>query len=902
MALPALLGAGLKSMGGGLVKGAAKGAATNFIKGKKTKVKPEAVKGEAEKKPGALAIRPKTSMIPAGAIVPAPIQEPTSSEPAGEKTEQDTILIIKEKVIQIQNILKGTLAADKARSKAERRGLETQKRKKQETGLEKAVPNKDKKAGKKFNVPGKGLLSGVFDFFKNLFLGWLLIKLVQIKLPGGKTLISFIGGGINFIVDLVLGILDAAGTFLAKGMEMYNATKEWLGDNLGEGAESAFEGFMSNLNKAFNLILIVGMLTASFNPLEGLTDLIKGQKKTKIDPKTGKPKLNPGEGVDPKSGKTRTVKPTEIVEPDGKIRPKTAPETKLSNMGLADNQIDEYNKARQGGANAQQALEQAKKIDPVKPKQFGGFLGFLDDVGKKTQQATDFLGKKTLEGATFVGGKVVDTAKFVDSKLGISKGFSNLGKSLTEKYKSATAGLGKLVDGAKRLAVEKIIEPLKPFIEPVAKKIQSVADNVFKFLAKTPIIQKLLEAFAKQGGAKVGLRELGSKIMDKLGSKVLPVVGGFVNLAFGYDRLAGGDTFGALIEMMAGVADIASIFPPLAPLGVLSTALDGYMFVRDMGPALLGENFDLKAGEDAIFNKAGLGDIKSKIDGFASKLPDLGTIVAMIKGEDVKQKSPEEIAAAKKAEGNTPPATPGATTSGNTGGSVKTGDLDPNSGASNVSGEAGKFIEQNLESAAVAADGYGDYNRITEHPDFGGVRGSHASGSYHYSGRAIDIGAFTNEQAPIVDVINQFNEKKGVQPAELITGASFPGTTMVDPGGHGDHVHLAYGLGGLVKGITHAMLGEKGKEFVVDNDSYTAIEGEFPGIFDAINRAKGDGAVQALMAYTDYEKPLEPQMQMVGTESAPGYAAANSGSSDSSFMAPPPSGGSSSKDILYKFG
>ena len=50
---------------------------------------------------------------------------------------------------------------------------------------------------------------------------------------------------------------------------------------------------------------------------------------------------------------------------------------------------------------------------------------------------------------------------------------------------------------------------------------------------------------------------------------------------------------------------------------------------------------------------------------------------------------------------------------------------------------------------------------------------------------------------------------------------------MVDPGGHGDHVHLAYGLGGLVKGITHAMLGEKGKEYVVDNDSYTAIEGAF---------------------------------------------------------------------------
>jgi hypothetical protein len=98
------------------------------------------------------------------------------------------------------------------------------------------------------------------------------------------------------------------------------------------------------------------------------------------------------------------------------------------------------------------------------------------------------------------------------------------------------------------------------------------------------------------------------------------------------------------------------------------------------------------------------------------------------------------------------------------------------------------------------------------------------------------------------------------------------------------------------------MLGEKGEEFVVDNDSYTAIEGAFPGIFDAINRAKGPGAIEALMAYTDYEKPPEPQMQTPGSQSAPGYAAADSGSSDSSFMKPRGGGGDSSKDILYKFG
>ena len=910
MALPALLGAGLKSMGGGLVKGAAKGAATNFIKGKKTKVKPHAIKDakgekQEEVKSGGLAIRPKTTLIPSSAIVPAPIQEPTSSGP-GEKTEQDTILIIKEKVIEINKILKGTLAADKARSKSERTGLEKQKRKKQETGLEKLTPNKDKKAGKKFNVPGKGLLSGIFDFFKNIFLGAFLIQLTTIKLPGGQSLLGFIGGSVTFIVDLVLGILDAAGTFLAVGQDMYDATEGFLKDKFGDGAAETFNGFMSNLNKVFNLIGIIGLLSAAFNPFEGLKDLVEGRKPTQIDPKTGKPKLKPGEGVDA-DGKTRRIKADEIVQPDGKIRAKTKLEKTLQQtQGLADNQIDAFKAAKQAGVATPDALNTARKVTAIKPPaKPGGFLGFLDDVGKKTTQATDFLGKQVVGAAKATGGAIVSGAKAIDNLTGnvASKAFSNAGKAISEKYKSVTSGLGNLIDAGKKLAVENLIKPLKPVIEPIAKTLQGFSDSIFKNLAKLPIVQKLLQAFAKKGGVKVGLKELGSKILEKLGSKVLPVVGGFVNLAFGYDRLAKGDSFGALIEMMAGVADIASIFPGLQPLGVLSTALDGYMFVRDMGPALLGDSFDIKAGEDAIFNKVGLGGIKGQIDAFASKLPDLGTIVAMIKGEDVKQKSPEEIAKAKAAEGNNPSSSSQAH-SPDLSGSVKTGDLDPNSGASNVSGEAGKFIEQNLDSAAVASDGYGDYNAITEHPDFGGVRGRHADGSYHYSNRAIDIGAFTNEQAPIVDVINQFNQKKGIQPAELITGASFPGTTMVDPGGHGDHVHLAYGLGGLVKGITHAMLGEKGEEFVIDNDSYTAIESAFPGIFDIINKEKGKGAVEALMAYTDYEKPEQQMAPTASGGSDSGYSSGgqDSSMSDMSFSSSSSGSGSSGREILYKFG
>ena len=51
---------------------------------------------------------------------------------------------------------------------------------------------------------------------------------------------------------------------------------------------------------------------------------------------------------------------------------------------------------------------------------------------------------------------------------------------------------------------------------------------------------------------------------------------------------------------------------------------------------------------------------------------------------------------------------------------------------------------------------------------------------------------------------------------------------MVAMTGHGD---LAYAKGGFTKAMAHrAILGEEGKEFVLDADSTAAIEGAFPGL------------------------------------------------------------------------
>ena len=171
------------------------------------------------------------------------------------------------------------------------------------------------------------------------------------------------------------------------------------------------------------------------------------------------------------------------------------------------------------------------------------------------------------------------------------------------------------------------------------------------------------------------------------------------------------------------------------------------------------------------------------------------------------------------------------------------------SAGSKIAGELGRYIKQKLKQGP-------DFQAVTEHPEHGGVGppGSHAPGSYHFSGRAIDVGAYAHEQPKILRVISEFNKLKGVKPVELLKAG--------DPG-HSDHVHVAYEKGGKTRGVPHfAMLGEKGVEFVIDADSTAALEGTYPGFLDALNKAKYKDAIRVLQSYTNYEQP-EPEIVYV---------------------------------------
>ena len=170
---------------------------------------------------------------------------------------------------------------------------------------------------------------------------------------------------------------------------------------------------------------------------------------------------------------------------------------------------------------------------------------------------------------------------------------------------------------------------------------------------------------------------------------------------------------------------------------------------------------------------------------------------------------------------------------------------------SKIAGELGRFIKQKLRQGP-------DFQAVTEHPEHGGVGGpgSHASGSLHFSGRAIDIGAYHSShkssggkdgQGPILNVVAEFNKLKEVKPVELIHGKT-------DSRGHGDHVHVAYKEGGPVNKTDYALTHPG--EYVVDADSVKLFGIQF---YDIINKVEmvsqrknaSDSLISILSQYTE---------------------------------------------------
>ena len=257
-----------KKLATGMVKGKAKKIATDKLlnRKKKKEVKRPSLDeliaeirggGDEPSKGGELMVRPTTSLVPNPT---GGIQKHTGNE--GEYGSiEDNLIRIKSKTISIDQVLKGTLAAQKAR-KADQRKSEEQAA---AAGAESKLEGK----GKKKKGPGlKRLMPKVAisawerlkNFFTNIVFGYVAIQL----LPLLPTLLRFVKGLSDFIgwvTDIGLGLLTGLTTLIDWGYKLYDMGMGLVKNLVGEeGAEKLgeFMGVIKDLFTGFLVWKIIG--------------------------------------------------------------------------------------------------------------------------------------------------------------------------------------------------------------------------------------------------------------------------------------------------------------------------------------------------------------------------------------------------------------------------------------------------------------------------------------------------------------------------------------------------------------------------------------------------------------------------------------------------------------------
>jgi len=421
-------------------------------------------------KGGSLAVRPKTNL--------APIKKQSSSLAKVGGKQEDPMLVIKTKVIKIEDLLKGTLAAEKKAADEKRKQQEQEDRSKQEDEVE--AP-KTKGKGIKLPIPGKikSFWGNIKKYIGTVLFGWLALKLLPL-IPKLMPIVKMLAVTADFIINWGGKILSGLVTFIDWGYKAVEGTRKFIENKFGEDAAEKFDSFMGTINKVLNLVIALGMGAAAMG---GGKKPPKGPKQPKRGPKN---KLKRAQKkikrfTDPKrADKLKRVKNIKKIRADKLARTKKI--GRLRKIAKAKKFVGKTTKAV--SKTSQAVGKNVSKATKV--------------VGKNVSKATKAVSKTSQavgKNVSKVSGKVSQSAGKIVSRLGMK-----MNKGMVQSMK----GLSKMAKGVKI-----------PIIGPILAAITS-------YLADGKLDKALF----------IGI---GTALGEMLGSAIpIPVLGTLIGGAIGF--------------------------------------------------------------------------------------------------------------------------------------------------------------------------------------------------------------------------------------------------------------------------------------------------------------------------------------------------------------------------------
>jgi len=815
-----------------------------------------------------------------GAMVPIKRTAVTRMTPITKKTavsvegSKDTLVIIKERCIEINTLLKGSLALDKIRADRQRKKVEQQKRAGQEDKLESKKKGKEEK-GAGLKMPKIGFLDRMKNFIKNVLLGFILVRLLEFA-PILQKIIPVIAGVVEFISNVFLGIIDGLGTFLAWGFSAWESSEKKLKEWGGDEAVARFNALGDALGNLFNAIVIVGMTTAKIN----------GGKK---------PGRKPGTKPSGKPGGKPVVKPRTGMSPTG---PRGASRAIQLKHGPEARQI--YDNARANGksiAQSKAAVNRALRSGKIISKPQTGTLRGNVGTPKGAIMKKGFSGAGQRAGLKLFGKAGVKMAKSVFGKIPIMGpiivavasllGGEPIGQAL---FKGIGAALGGL---------------LGTFIPiPVIGTLIGETLGVF--------VGDLLYSLILGGGPDEALRKLQDAI------KTAMDVGGLVIDFFkeGFGRFFGDfptvdvpDTFFGAIQK-----GLAFVFPFLdddkdgmvKKLPNLSILFNPFAMVTELIPHAAKSFFPAIFGADGTaFGGSGSVTTSASVQQTNNQQPPSPSSSSSTPA------SPRQMSSQGKA--GMEISDKGSAiylhwTAGNynsIGGpyhTVFTGDgtmhrkfdYGKSTGGHtynrNGGGSVGLSLAANpdigqwpteeqrvamAKEAARIATKWGwtkndiSMKKVMTHGEAGSnVDGYNAHTNYGPFGRGrsdttpdkdkASVGRLATVERWDLDKLNSHSDLYGSGGDEMR-----------------NRIKGFMRMGGPTRGKGLYEMGEEGKEYVIDADSTRALQGTFPGLLKALNKAQGDEAINVLRSYAEYEMgeviPVPVPIKQPAQQTAGGY-------------------------------
>lgn len=208
----------------------------------------------------------------------------------GKSGLKDDISAIKESILSIEKSISKSLDLQKEKLLKDRLDRENKRRQDREDKLEKKKDYGFGKIIKNMPKPKLSFIDWIKRFVLNMFLGYFAVRVID-YLPTIISIASKITPAINFIgwvgKNLLKGLID----FIDWGYKAYDATRGFIKQVGGDGAQKQFDSFSKNLNEVLNYTIVTALgIAALANKVKDKHPNNKKNRKTQLrDPRTNRP-------------------------------------------------------------------------------------------------------------------------------------------------------------------------------------------------------------------------------------------------------------------------------------------------------------------------------------------------------------------------------------------------------------------------------------------------------------------------------------------------------------------------------------------------------------------------------------------------------------------------------------